>query len=161
MEQETLHVSSCLQTKGTYAEVQKLIRILIPSNFFQELAPSATLPIFDLFRLREEWQAETHRDIPNLLSQRKSGHLGGCAEAALTPVDSWDTSEVETDDVWRVVAAVFWPNTMKSHWLNYFTSEQMMARTAQSENKSSRVLSIGVINDENEYWHHLWQSNSD
>lgn len=54
MEQETLHVSSCLQTKGTYAEVQKLIRILIPSNFFQELAPSATLPIFDLFRLREE-----------------------------------------------------------------------------------------------------------
>lgn len=57
---------------------------------------------------------------------------------------------MEIFDVWRVVAAVFWPNTMKSHWLNYFTSEQTMARTAQSENKSSRVLSIGVVNDENE-----------
>lgn len=39
---------------------------------------------------------------------------------------------------------------MRSHWLKYFSSEQTIGRTAQSEEKGSRVLSVGVVNDENE-----------
>lgn len=64
---------------------------------------------------------------------------------------SWNTSEVEMVAVWKVLSGTSWPNTMKSHWLNHFTSEQMTARTAQRENKRTRVLSVGVINDENEH----------
>lgn len=63
----------------------------------------------------------------------------------------WDTSEMLMGAVWRVLSRTSWLNAMKSHWLNYFTSKQMTTRTAQKETKRSRILSVGVINDENEH----------
>lgn len=62
-----------------------------------------------------------------------------------------DISEVETMAVWMVLSGTSWPNTMKGHQLNHFTSEPMTTRTAQRENKRSRVFSVGVINDDNEH----------
>lgn len=105
-----------------------------------------------LFCVEKGWLRGACQGTVSLLSQEKSGILGGVSQAVFTSVHKWVVAE-EHMWQWKHSGGSLWSTQSRAicrHCLDHFTSKQVTTRTLQRE-ISSGVLSGGVINDENKH----------